>query len=182
VSLRNRQGAGAPRIITLHAAANTRLFDHRQGKAEGGRPKLVRPRVRLQSLDKNQVGWDWFSLQLTDGRELMLYQLRLKDGGIEPYSSGTLVDKQGRAQHLRLADFRLTPLSRWTSPQTGASYPTRWRVTLPKLKINLEVTASLPEQDCAHVVAGSIWLTGKEACAPGAPRMAAPFPRRVTSN
>lgn len=98
-------------------------------------------------LDKNQVGWDWFSLQLSDGRELMLYHLRRQDGSIEPYSSGTLVDQKGRAQHLRLADFQLTPISRWKSPQTSASYPTEWRVTLPKLKLDLEVEATLPDQE-----------------------------------
>ena len=45
-------------------------------------------------MDKNQIGWDWFSLQLNDGRELMLYQLRLQNNRIETLSSGTLVDKR----------------------------------------------------------------------------------------
>jgi predicted secreted hydrolase len=98
-------------------------------------------------LDKNQVGWDWFSLQLIDGRELMLYRLRLRSGGVEPLSSGTLVEKDGRTRHLKLANFRLTPLENWKSAETGASYPVRWRVEVPRLKLNLEVAAIIPDQE-----------------------------------
>ena len=57
------------------------------------------------SLEKNQSGWDWFSLQLDDGSELMLYRIRRKDGSVEPYSSGTFVDAKGRPRHLRLEEF-----------------------------------------------------------------------------
>lgn len=98
-------------------------------------------------LGKDQVGWDWFSLQLDDGRELMLYQLRLKNGRVEPLSSGTLVEKDGRTRHLRLADFRLTPLSTWKSPETGATHPLRWKVELPRLKLQLEVSTPVENQE-----------------------------------
>ncbi len=98
-------------------------------------------------LSKNQVGWDWFSLQLSDGRELMLYRLRLKNGGIEPYSSGTLIEKNGVSRHLKLADFRLTPLSTWKSAATGATYPATWKIELPREKIRLEVTPTLENQE-----------------------------------
>jgi hypothetical protein len=54
-------------------------------------------------LAPDQVGWDWFSLQLSDGSDLMLYVMRLKDGSLDPASSGTLVDPQGRARHLKWA-------------------------------------------------------------------------------
>jgi predicted secreted hydrolase len=98
-------------------------------------------------LSKNQVGWDWFSLQLSDGRELMLYRLRLKNGGVEPFSSGTLVEKDGTSRHLKLTDFRLKPLSSWKSSATGASYPARWKIELPRQKISLEVTPNVPDQE-----------------------------------
>ena len=42
-------------------------------------------------LQANQVGWDWFSIQLDDRRELMLYLLRQKDGSVTAESSGSLV-------------------------------------------------------------------------------------------
>ena len=98
-------------------------------------------------LDKSQVGWDWFSLQLSDGRELMVYRLRLKNGATEPYSSGTLVGKSGKSRHLKLAEFKLTPLSRWKSPATGATYPAQWRLTVPREKINLIVTPTVANQE-----------------------------------
>ena len=98
-------------------------------------------------MDASQVGWDWFSLQLNDGRELMVYRLRLKNGATEPYSSGTLVEKSGKARHLKLAEFKLTPLSSWKSPATGATYPAKWRVSLPREKINLIVTPSVANQE-----------------------------------
>jgi predicted secreted hydrolase len=31
-------------------------------------------------IEDGQVGWDWFAIQLDDGRDLMLYQLRRNDG------------------------------------------------------------------------------------------------------
>ena len=78
-----------------------------------------------------QSGWDWFSLQLDDGQELMLYVLRHQDGSADPFSSGTLVDPQGNSQHLKLADFDIQPLKKWTSPRSGAVYPAGWKIKLP---------------------------------------------------
>ena len=46
-------------------------------------------------LEAEQQGWDWLSIQLDEGRELMLYQLRRSDGTRDPRSSGTLVDARG---------------------------------------------------------------------------------------
>ena len=98
-------------------------------------------------LEDTQVGWDWFSVQLADNRELMLFQLRRKDGAIDPYSAGTYVDAQGRARHLSQKDFSLTPLERWTSPQTKGSYPVRWQIRIPSLNISLEATAAVRAQE-----------------------------------
>jgi len=98
-------------------------------------------------MDASQVGWDWFSIQLSDGRELMVYRLRLKNGSTEPLSSGTLVERNGRARHLTRAEFSLQPLSNWKSPATGATYPARWRVSLPREKMELEVTPTVANQE-----------------------------------
>src|SRR5215475_8955584 len=70
-------------------------------------------------LDPDQRGWDWFSIQLDNGTELMLFQIRRMDGSIDPYSSGTYIARDGRATHLRRANFTLRPKSLWTSPKTG---------------------------------------------------------------
>ncbi len=95
----------------------------------------------------NQTGWDWFSLQLADGRELMLYQLRLNGGKIEPLSSGTLVEKDGTTRHLKLSDFVIEPLSTWRSPHTKGVYPAKWRLKIPRRNIELEVSPLLADQE-----------------------------------
>ena len=86
-------------------------------------------------LEPGQTGWDWFSIQLENRTEMMLFQLRRKDGSIDPYSSGTYIDETGKAHHLTVKDFRLTPLEKWTR------YPVHWRVEVPSLKIQLDCRA-----------------------------------------
>lgn len=97
-------------------------------------------------LAADQQGWDWFSLHLSDGRDLMLYRLRRTDGTTEPASSGTLVGPDGTARHLPREAFVAEPLDHWTSPRTGARYPTRWRVRVPSAGIDLTVAALVPDQ------------------------------------
>lgn len=98
-------------------------------------------------LGPDQVGWDWFSLQLDDRRELMLYQLRLRGGRLEPFSSGTLVERDGATRHLRLADFAVTVLDHWRSPKTGGTYPSRWHVRIPSAQLDLTLTPMIPDQE-----------------------------------
>ncbi len=98
------------------------------------------------ALTSEQVGWDWFALQLEDGRDLMIYQLRRKDGQTDPHSAGTLIDKQGRATALQLAEFQLQPL-RWWQTKDGASYPTGWRITLPAQDLDLKILPLFDAQE-----------------------------------
>jgi len=121
-----------------------------------------------QQLDVDQGGWDWFSLQLEDKTELMLFRIRRKDGSVDPYSAGTYVDAQGKSQHLTRADFTLTPLQHaWTSPVTSATYPTEWNIGIPKLGIELSARTVLDSQELSGVSKlspnyweGAISLTG----------------------
>jgi len=99
-------------------------------------------------LGDDQTGWDWLSLQLEDNTELMLFHIRRKDGSIDPYSAGTFVDAQGKATHLREEDFVLQPGgATWTSPETHANYPVQWKITIPKLGIELEAKTPLASQE-----------------------------------
>ena len=99
-------------------------------------------------MEKEQVGWDWFSIQLNDGSELMVFELRRKDGSGDPYSSGTFVDKDERTTHLGAAEFSLTPAgAQWTSPATHATYPVSWRISVPKLGLSLKATTKLKSQE-----------------------------------
>lgn len=94
-----------------------------------------------------QAGWNWFSLQLNDGTELMLYQMRLRDGGLDPNSSATFIDRDGTTQHLRREDYQLTPLREWKSPQTGGSYPIAWALKVPKLNLEMRIETPLASQE-----------------------------------
>ncbi len=98
-------------------------------------------------LRDDQVGWDWFSIQLTNDTEIMLYLMRRKDGSVDPYSSGTLVDAQGKTVHLALRDYRVEALDRWKSPKSGAHYPMKWRVSVPDKAIDLEINPAFPDQE-----------------------------------
>ena len=98
-------------------------------------------------LDSSQVGWDWFSIQLDDGRDLMLFQLRDKNGTVDPYSSGTIVDARGAARHLTVREFSLEPGRSWVSPKTRARYPVSWRIRVPLMAIDLQCDAVLDGQE-----------------------------------
>jgi predicted secreted hydrolase len=95
----------------------------------------------------NLAGWDWFSLQLSDGAEVMLYLLRHKDGTVDPASAGTLIDPQGNSRHLKLSDFTVKPAGAWTSPHTQAKYPAGWEITIPGAGYLLKLTPTLPDQE-----------------------------------
>jgi predicted secreted hydrolase len=98
-------------------------------------------------LEPDQRGWDWFSIQLDDGSELMLFQLRRMDGTVDPYSAGTFVARDGRSTHLRRSDFTLEPAAWWTSPKTHARYPIEWRIAVPSLNVKLRCAAAIPDQE-----------------------------------
>jgi predicted secreted hydrolase len=100
-------------------------------------------------LTPEQIGWNWFSIQLDDGTDLMLYQMRTRNGGIDPNSSGTFVAKNGQCVYLARGDYTLTPGSLWKSRRTGAEYPISWKLEIPNLKLHLEITTPVPDQELA---------------------------------
>jgi predicted secreted hydrolase len=97
-------------------------------------------------LGERQVGWDWFSLQLADGRELMLYLLRDRAGALD-FGRGTLVDAGGRARYLEPSEWRVRATAQWTSAETGARYPARWMVEVPAQGVAVEVVPELADQE-----------------------------------
>jgi predicted secreted hydrolase len=100
-------------------------------------------------LESDQTGWDWFSLQLDDGSDLMLFRLRRTGGSVDLFSAGTYVDPHGRSRHLSAGDFKLTPEKIWTSPGTGGHYPVEWTVEVPSLGLKARITTPLEQQELA---------------------------------
>jgi predicted secreted hydrolase len=107
-----------------------------------------------EQLAPDEVGWDWFSVQFDNRTELMLYQLRRKDGSIDPYSSGTFIDAHGAPRHLRLEDFALQPLSYWQK------YPVEWRVRVPSLNIDITCHPLLRDQRLQSTQGGPSYWEG----------------------
>jgi predicted secreted hydrolase len=98
-------------------------------------------------LEADQVGWDWFGLQLEDGRDVMLYQMRRRDGSRDPFSSGTIISPDGAVVPLTRDDYTLEPRNTWRSPETNAVYPVRWHVAIPGQHLAFDVQAALPNQE-----------------------------------
>ncbi|RMF87264.1 MAG: carotenoid 1,2-hydratase [Nitrospinota bacterium] len=98
-------------------------------------------------LEPDQVGWDWFSMQLDNRQEIMLYLIRYQDPQRPPFASGTLVYADGTWRHLSAGDFSVQVLDWWTSAKSGARYPIRWRVTVPAEAIRLTLTPTVKDQE-----------------------------------
>ena len=109
------------------------------------------------SMGEGQRGWDWISILLEDGSELMLYRMRRDDGASDPHSAGTYIDETGRATHLAVEEYEMVPGGWWTSPRTGGRYPLEWMVRAPRLGLEFRVTTPLKEQEVVSRRGPSYW-------------------------
>ena len=100
-------------------------------------------------LAPDQAGWDWFSLQLNDGSDLMYFRMRRKDGSDDPHSSGAVFDAGGGSRPLALSDVSLRTLATWRSPG-GYDYPAGWRLELKPTGQRLVVRPALADQEFRH--------------------------------
>ena len=109
------------------------------------------------ALRENQQGWDWFSIQLDNDAELMLYIIRRTDGTPDATSSGSLITSDGRVIHIKREQLRVTVLGKWKSPKSGAVYPNGWRVEIPAFNVSLTLRSLLAQQEL--VTHGSTQVT-----------------------
>jgi predicted secreted hydrolase len=72
---------------------------------------------------------------LEKGMELMFYQMRQRDGKIDPYSSGTIISSEGKNELFSLKEFQIEVLENWKSQKSGALYPSKWRLKVPSRHI-----------------------------------------------
>jgi predicted secreted hydrolase len=110
----------------------TSWFDHEFGSAQ---------------LARDQEGWDWFGLHLSDGRDLMIYLLRKTDTSFNQESSSTIVEPDGTARQVKLAEISITVLERWKSPKSGGIYPNTWRIIIPSRQIDILVAPRVAAQE-----------------------------------
>jgi predicted secreted hydrolase len=99
------------------------------------------------ALRENQQGWDWFSVQLDNDTELMLYQIRRADGTPDVTSSGSLITSDGHVIHLRHDQMRIATTRRWRSRRSRATYPMGWKISIPSLRLSLSLESLLDDQE-----------------------------------
>jgi len=103
------------------------------------------------ALSKDQQGWDWFALQLSDGSDLMFYNLRQRDGERDEHSAGTWIDAAGMVTHLDHDDVAIEVRKYWES-EHGSRYPIEWTMSVPKLDLQIDVVPVLRNQELITTV------------------------------
>ena len=99
------------------------------------------------ALSPDQIGWDWFSIQLDNDNELMVFQIRKSDGSVDPFSSGIYIAQDASKTPLNQEDFSIRITDYWTSPRTNTVYPAGWELSIPSLKLTLKARPFLPDQE-----------------------------------
>lgn len=114
------------------------------------------------ALAENQIGWDWFSLQLSNGEEVMYFTLRNRDKSLKAFDKGALVFKNGESKLIKPGSATLTEKAYWTSPD-GGTYPSKWNLQIPTESINLDIASNMPDQELDVSVRyweGSVSISG----------------------
>ncbi|RFC46175.1 MAG: putative secreted hydrolase [Verrucomicrobia bacterium] len=96
--------------------------------------------ISSSQLTEEQAGWDWAGIQFEDGREIMVYRLRRKDGATDSASALSWVDREGKATYYGASEFQWETNGVWRSSESGAKYPLPVRLKAPD-----PVTGSLVE-------------------------------------
>ncbi|MEE2686749.1 MAG: lipocalin-like domain-containing protein [Chloroflexota bacterium] len=104
------------------------------------------------ALSEGQAGWDWFGLQLSDGRDLMLYQLIKDNGDLDANSSGTLIEETGSYVSLNNEDFTIINLDHWKSKISGTKYPSKWNIKVPDHGIDITVIPYFKNQEFNAII------------------------------
>jgi len=121
------------------------------------------------ALSQNAVGWDWFAIQLDDGRDMMLGWIRNTDGSIDTAWGGSLVEADGTVRRISGTDFEASEAGTWRSPHSNTLYPIKWRINFPKDNLQLDIAARIPDQEMdltQRYWEGAITINGTQAGKP----------------
>ncbi len=98
-------------------------------------------------LSDDDAGWDWFSLQFENNREMMLFQVRKQDPNMPSFKYGILVSSDGTTEVLRPDEIEFKPQRTWQSDASQAQYPIGWSIMIPSRGLNLIVDAVVDNQE-----------------------------------
>jgi predicted secreted hydrolase len=98
------------------------------------------------ALAADQLGWDWFALQLSDGSELMFYNLRKLDGSQDEHSAGTWIEADGTSRHIDREEIDIVVTDTWDSPE-GGRYPSAWTLRFPEQGLSLDIRPVMADQE-----------------------------------
>ena len=118
--------------------------------------------ISSSQLGAGQVGWDWLCVQLShEPRELMLYRMRRADGSADPVSRLQWVGPDSRPV---TAGFTWEVESHWKSPRSGATYPSKVRLTtqdpVSGSPVVLEIEPLLADQELSNALGGGPYWEG----------------------
>lgn len=121
------------------------------------------------ALAQGQLGWDWFSLQLDDGSDLMFYKIRNSSGKADQASHGVLLSLDGSRTELRPDEIQFEVTQHWRSQTSRIRYPAAWEIRIPSRKLKLHVAPKLPQQEWDKNFKyweGAVQVNGKSDSAP----------------
>jgi predicted secreted hydrolase len=129
--------------------------------------------IGSSELAPDQIGWDWWSLRLADGRDVMLYVLRRKDG-TESWRTATLVGRDGKVTLLAPGEWSVRAVGTWRSAATGAVYPSGWEIAVPAEGVRVTATPLVRESENVSQLVpglayweGPVGLTGRDGTPEG---------------
>ncbi len=92
-------------------------------------------------------GWDWFSIQMDDNTEYMMYGIRMKNGKTAPESRAYRIDEHGNIESLPFSQVKVSVLSKWKSPHNNAVYPSSWRIAVKPWGLDIIVIPTVADQE-----------------------------------
>ena len=127
-------------------AVSGTILDHNQPESVTGLAWMDHQWGNFLSLGGG--GWDWYSIQLNDNTEMMLYFIHDASGTTVSTYAG-YIDPNGKDHLLPTNALHSTVLGHWKSPTTGANYPSGWRLDInsPQIQVLLTITPQLKNQE-----------------------------------
>ncbi len=117
------------------------------------------------ALSAQQIGWDWFALQLSDHSELMFYRFRRKDGKQDNNNAGALFYADNAKTRLAFSDVDIQVLDYWKSPHSNIRYPSQWHLSIPDQGLELDISPLINDQELNvryRYWEGAVHITGKK--------------------